>query len=183
MEIATEILGNIHQHDWQQKLIHTNTETVYLNQWTAQKSRFVIDMASGKELAVALKRNERIKDGDIIYYSAIEQKAIVIRLDLNPILVINMKAIASKDSSDVMRIALELGHALGNQHWPAVIKGYKVYVPLTVDKQVMLSVMQTHHFEDIVYEFQAAEDIVPYLAPHEVRRLLGGTEPTHDHNL
>ena len=37
----------------------------------------------------------------------------------------------------VVRTAFELGHALGNQHWPAVVKGDRVYVPLTVDRKVM----------------------------------------------
>ena len=36
-----------------------------------------------------------------------------------------------------MRTCVELGHALGNQHWPALVKGNRVYVPLTVDRKVM----------------------------------------------
>ena len=54
-----------------------------------------------------------------------------------------------------MRTCVELGHALGNQHWPALVKGDRVYVPLTVDRKVMASVMKTHRFEDIAYEFAA----------------------------
>ena len=77
---------------------------------------------------------------------------------------------------------VELGHALGNQHWPAVVKGTKVYVPLTVDKKVMLSVMETHNIEGITYEFQPGTDIIPYLAPHEIRRLFGGaSHESHSH--
>ena len=33
-----------------------------------------------------------------------------------------------------MTTCVELGHALGNRHWPAVVKGTRVYVPLTVDR-------------------------------------------------
>lgn len=29
----------------------------------------------------------------------------------------------------------------------------------------MLSVMDTHHFEDITYEFQPGKEIIPFLAP------------------
>ena len=75
-----------------------------------------------------------------------------------------------------MRTCIELGHALGNQHWPALVKGTRVFVPLTVDHKVMASVMKTHRFEGIRYEFVPGEDIVPYLAPHESRRLFGGAE-------
>ena len=81
-----------------------------------------------------------------------------------------------------MRTCVELGHALGNQHWPALVKGAKVYVPLTVDRKVMASVMKTHRFENIAYDFAPGAEIVPYLAPHELRRLFGGAEgPVHSH--
>jgi urease accessory protein len=81
-----------------------------------------------------------------------------------------------------MRTCVELGHALGNQHWPALVKDTRVFVPLTVDHKVMASVMNTHRFEGIRYEFVPGDDIVPYLAPHESRRLFGGAEgPVHTH--
>lgn len=38
----------------------------------------------------------------------------------------------------------------------------------------MLSVMETHNLEGITYEFQKGLEIIPYLAPHEIRRLFGG---------
>jgi len=42
--------------------------------------------------------------------------------------------------------------------------------------------MKTHRFEGIRYEFVPGDDIVPYLAPHESRRLFGGAEgPIHTH--
>ena len=77
-----------------------------------------------------------------------------------------------------MRTCVELGHAMGNQHWPALVKDTVVYVPLTVDRKVMASVMNTHRFEGIRYEFVPGRDVIPYLAPHESRRLFGGAEGT-----
>jgi urease accessory protein len=42
--------------------------------------------------------------------------------------------------------------------------------------------MNTHRFEGIRYEFVPGGEIVPYLAPHESRRLFGGAEgPVHSH--
>ena len=66
-----------------------------------------------------------------------------------------------------MRTCVELGHAMGNQHWPALVKGSLVYVPLTVDRKVMASVMDTHRFEGIRYEFVPGREVVLQLAPHE----------------
>ena len=61
-------------------------------------------------------------------------------------------------------------------------------VPLTVDKKVMESVMRTHRIEHVDYAFRSGEEVIPYLAPHEIRRLFGGashaseTEHTHHHH-
>ena len=71
---------------------------------------------------------------------------------------------------------------MGNQHWPALVKGDLVYVPLTVDRRVMASVMDAHHFEGVRVEFVSGREVVPYLAPHESRRLFGAAEgPVHSH--
>ena len=46
----------------------------------------------------------------------------------------------------------------------------------------MASVMDTHRFEHVRYEFVPGAEIIPYLAPHESRRLFGGAEgPVHSH--
>ncbi|HJA56885.1 MAG TPA: urease accessory protein UreE [Candidatus Bacteroides intestinigallinarum] len=183
MKIYTEIIGNIYQApEWGEKLKDVNIEYVSLDQWTAQKSRFLGKSDKGEEYPIALKRHSQIIDGDIIYFSPEENKAVVIRIDLSPVLVIDMGALVQKDSETMIRISVELGHAIGNQHWPAVVKGTKVYVPLTVDKKVMLSVMETHHIEGVTYEFQKGMEIIPYLAPHEIRRLFGGAgQESHSH--
>lgn len=183
MKIYTEIIGNIYQTpEWGEKLKDATIEYVYLDQWTAQKSRFLGKSDKGEEYPIALKRHSQIIDGDIIYFSPEENKAVVLRIDLSPVLVIDMEALAQKDPETMIRISVELGHAIGNQHWPAVVKGTKVYVPLTVDKKVMLSVMETHHIEGITYEFQKGLEIIPYLAPHEIRRLFGGAgQESHSH--
>jgi urease accessory protein len=181
MRILTEIIGNINRPEWISRLGNAEIENIYLNQWTAQKSRFVAHSSLGNEIAVALQRHTHIIDGDIVYYSPEANHAIVLRLDLNPVMVISMKLLYTSNHETIMRICIELGHALGNQHWPAVVKADKVYVPLTVDRKVMISVMETHHFSGITYEFLTGHEVIPYLAPHEIRRLFGATYQCHIH--
>lgn len=182
MKVYTEIIGNIYHPEWKEKLHNVEVETIYLDQWTAQKSRFLAKSEKGEEYPIALKRHSHVIDGDIIEFLPDTNKVVVLRLELSPVLVIDMGALKEKDPDTMIRISVELGHAIGNQHWPAVVKGTKVYVPLTVDKKVMLSVMETHHIEGISYEFQKGLEIIPYLAPHEIRRLFGGTgQESHSH--
>ncbi|MEG1617565.1 MAG: urease accessory protein UreE [Bacteroidales bacterium] len=185
MKIFTEIIGNLFFNpEWKEKLNGFDIEHVELDQWTAQKSRFLVKSDQNNEYAVALKRHTQVINGDILEYNPETKKAVVIQIQLSPVLVIDLSALLDKGTDLIIQRCVELGHAIGNQHWPAVIKHTKIYVPLTVDKKVMISVMDTHHIEGVTYEFQPGLEIIPYLAPHEIRRLFGGTGPeshTHEH--
>ena len=188
MKVYSEVLGNINLSDeWKKKLAEADIDFVFLDQWTAQKSRFLGKGTSGKEYPIALARHTQIADGDIVDYDPTTNKAIVLKIELNPVLVVDLSGLANSRPDDIIRISVELGHAIGNQHWPAVVKGTKVYVPLTVDKKVMMSVMETHHIEGITFCFEKGFDVIPYLLPHEIRRLFGGAgheshAHTHDHD-
>ena len=183
MKVYNEIIGNMNlSPEWKEKLASADIDYIFLDQWTAQKSRFLGKGVSGTEYPIALARHSQIVDGDVIDYDPSANKAAVLKIELSPVLVIDMGGLADKDPETIIRVSVELGHAVGNQHWPAVVKGTKVYVPLTVDKTVMLSVMETHHIEGITYEFQTGMEVIPYLAPHEIRRLFGGAgHESHSH--
>ena len=182
MKMYTEVLGNMLTNPvWSGKLKDATIEYLELDQWTAQKSRFIVKSNKGTEYGVALKRHSQVENGDILEYDITKNKAVVIRIELKPVLIINLEKIAGQKPEEIIRRSIELGHAIGNQHWPAIVKGTKVYVPLTVDKKVMLSVMDTHHFEDITSEFQPGQEIIPFLAPHEIRKLFGGASQDIPH--
>lgn len=180
MKIYTEIIGNLYDPEWAKKTEGAEVEYVGLDQWTAQKSRFVAKSDHENEYAVALRRHSQMLDGDILDYRPDERRVVAIRIRLNDVLVMDLGTLAREKPETIIHISVELGHAIGNQHWPAVVKGTKVYVPLTVDKKVMESVMHTHHIEGVFYSFQPGTEVIPYLAPHEIRRLFGGTGPDSD---
>lgn len=183
MKIHTEILGNLSAPEWREKAGRARVDRVELDQWTAQKSRFVATTDAGEECAVALKRHTQLLDGDILEYDPGEERILAVRIRLNDVLVADLGALTAESPETMLRTAMELGHAVGNQHWPAVIKGTKAYIPLTVDRKVMESVMRTHRLEGVAISFQPGAEIIPYLAPHEIRRLFGGTGPdSHVHS-
>lgn len=183
MKVYSEVIGNLNlSEDWKKKLEDAEIDYVFLDQWTAQKSRFLGKGLSGEEYPIALARHTQIVDGDIVDYDPKTNKAVVLKIELSPVLVVDLDGLKDLKQEEVIRISLELGHAIGNQHWPAVVKGTKVFVPLTVDKKVMMSVMETHHIDGIKYDFQKGVEVIPYLAPHEIRRLFGGAgHESHSH--
>ncbi len=176
MEIFTAILGNLHREPWKSRAEGAETEYIDLDQWTAQKSRFTARGDRGGDYAVALARRTQLLDGDVVGYDPEARRIVAVRIRLSDVLVIDLSGLERLEPRRIARAAVELGHALGNQHWPAVVREDCVYVPLTVDRKVMLSVMRTHRLEHIAYSFRPGEEVIPYLAPHEVRRLFGGAE-------
>lgn len=182
MIIVESILGNTEDEKWANELDGASLDYLDLDQWQAQKNRFRKRTTQGVELALSLERNTYLHTGDILLWDADDRRATVARIALQDVLVVDLARLFEQEPAAICQTCFELGHALGNQHWPAVVSGSKVYVPLTVDRKVMASVMKTHAFTGITYEFVAGTEVIPYLAPHESRRLFGGASATpHSH--
>lgn len=182
MILVEKTLGNAGDPAWSKQLEGAVIDPLELDQWQAQKNRFRRKTKAGVELAVALGRNVHLHDGDVLAWDQQARKAVVARVSLKEVMVLRFGALLGRQPADLARACIELGHALGNQHWPAVVKGDAVYVPLTVDRKVMGSVMRTHAFEGVTCDFIPGSEVIPYLAPHETRRLFGGASSTpHSH--
>jgi urease accessory protein len=182
MILIESVLGNAADPQWSGRLAQASVDMLALDHWEAQKNRFRKKTAGGLEIAVSLDRGAFLRDGDVLLWDAAIQRGVVVKISLRDVMVIHLDELGALAPEIAMRTCVELGHALGNQHWPALMKGSQVYVPLTVDRKVMSSVMNTHRFEGLRYEFVPGGEVVPYLAPHESRRLFGGAEgPVHTH--
>jgi urease accessory protein len=180
--VIETVLGNISDPEWTEQLSTANVDLLQVDQWEAQKSRFRKTTANGTEVAVSLDRGTYIRDGDVLLFDAQRGAAIVVRIDLRDVMIVHLGGLRGLAPEMAMRTCIELGHAMGNQHWPALVKGSLVYVPLTVDRKVMGTVMDTHRFEGLRYEFVPGREVIRHLAPHESRRLFGGAEgPVHSH--
>ena len=182
MVVIEAILGNISDPEWAGRLAASEVDVLEIDQWEAQKSRFRKTTSKGDEIAVSVDRGTYIRDGDVLLWDAQARSAVVARIDARDVMIVRLDELMHLAPELAMRTCVELGHAMGNQHWPALVKGSRVYVPLTVDRKVMASVMDTHHFENVRYEFVSGREVVPHLAPHESRRVFGAAEgPVHSH--
>jgi urease accessory protein len=182
MVLVEAVLGNAGDAEWAARLSTASIDALELDHWEAQKNRFRKKTVGGVEVAVSLDRGTFMRDGDVLLWDTQVARAVVARISLRDVMIIHLGELEGVAPDVALRTCVELGHALGNQHWPALVKDGRVYVPLTVDRKVMSSVMNTHRFEGIRYEFVPGGEIVPYLAPHESRRLFGGAEgPVHSH--
>ena len=164
------ILGHENSPEWKNKLQGLRVDTLELSQWDAQKTRLRKASSNGEEIVVSLDRDAFLRDGDVL--ACDETRAVVCRIHLCEVMVVHLNPQA--DALTLMERYVNLGHALGNQHWPAVVSNGCVYVPMSVDRTVMNSVMHTHAFAGISYEFKPGDEVLPQLTAAQARRLFGG---------
>ncbi len=174
MIIVEEILGNVGEDtrlgDLHRRWRATGrAETVELTPLEAQKGRLRTATDKGAPLGISLGRGTVVRDGDVLYLNESEGRMIVARLKPEEVLIITVKPAAS--AAELLRVAVQLGHVLGNQHWPVKIEGTSVYVPVSVDKKVMETVLKTYDLQGIEYRFEQGSigvisRVVPHAHPH-----------------
>ena len=147
-----------------------------LSQWDAQKNRLRKETEGGRSMAVALERGESLRDGDVLEWDEASRSAVVCRIRLCPVMAVDLTGLAALGVESAVSSAVRLGHALGNQHWPAVVKKGVVYVPMTADEKVMSAVMDTHDIAGVTYAFLSGESVYDLLSGEEARLLFGGAE-------
>lgn len=175
MLVVEKVLGNVqtdpslsaeHQ-EWQRT---GNVEVVELTPLEAQKIRQRIVSNKGSRLGINLERGTVLQDGDVLYRNSREARMILVRLKPEEVLCITLLPTASE--AELIHFAVRLGHMLGNQHWPVKIDGRTIYVPISVDKKVMETVLKTYNLPGIIYAFET----------HAVGAILPLQPIPHTHN-
>ena len=185
VEIIEKVLGNRADAAWAARLRDASVDWLELSQWDAQKNRLRKETGSGRSMAVALERGESLRDGDVLEWDENTRSAVVCRIRLCPVMAVDLTGLAAFGVDKAVSSAVRLGHALGNQHWPAVVKNGVVYVPMTADEKVMSAVMDTHDIAGVTYAFLSGESVYDLLSGEEARLLFGGAESPlsgHEHH-
>lgn len=135
MILIQQTQGNLADANWQDKHLDYQIDTLPLEQWEAPKNRLRKTSEGGIELAISLPREQRLHNDDVLYVDEENQRLVVAKVTLKDVLVIELEGLDALSHAELLKLCFELGHGLGNQHWPAVIKGLTVYVPLSVDEK------------------------------------------------
>ena len=180
--IYTEVIGNLREPEWAERLKEVEVEYLDLDQWVAQKSRFVATSRRGHSIAVALHQRCGLKEGDLLHFDPAQGHALAIHLLPSDVLVIGLEGLKPLSSEEREATLFELGHAIGNQHWPALMHHGEVFLPLVADRKVMSAVLESHRFQGLRYQFRTGEEVIPHLTPTEIRSLFGAAEPHTEHH-
>ena len=71
MILVETILGNVGDREWATRLSAGSVDTLALDHWEAQKTRFRKKTASGVEIAVSLDRGTFMRDGDVLLWDCL----------------------------------------------------------------------------------------------------------------
>jgi len=175
------VLGQMSEGVWPDRLSRCRVDVLHLSQAMAFRSRFRGRTNGGTEVAVTLDRGTVLRDGDVLTWDEDDGTALVARVDLGEVMVIDFSALRGQLPEIVLARGVQVGHALGNQHWPAVVSGTRVFVPLTLARDVMAAVVETHGFEGVSCSFASGDEVLHELAPREAR-LLFASAAGHRHD-
>ena len=180
MLIIHEILGNIitdekwkefHNKMTTDDLVHT----IMFSRLESERSRLLKKLPElDEEIGINLTRGMVLHEGDVLYYKAGE-KMFIAKLESEEMMVLNFVGKVHEDA--LFEAGVRLGHAIGNQHWQIKVVGKTVFVPVTLDRKVMESVMKTHNIPGVEYCFK--KDDTGQLS-HEKHGY--SQKPSHDHN-
>ncbi|WP_053070597.1 hypothetical protein [Halomonas sp. PR-M31] len=187
MQRITDVIGNIHTDEklaqsFRQWGTAGQVERVRLDMWTAQKSRLRAITDQDTTLGITLARDQALADGDVLLLDDTARRMILVEVEGRQVMVCDINN--QEDATSTIELALELGHALGNQHWPIKAHGQRVYVPVIADISIMEAMMRARNLPGVQWHFTEAtpEMGLPATAPsHEHVETEQGHEHTHDH--
>ena len=87
------IMGRATEDGWPELLAKARVDVLRLDQSEAHKSRLRKATDAGVEVAISLDRGTQLRDGDILWWDAPRRAAIVARVDLNDVLIIDLGAL------------------------------------------------------------------------------------------
>lgn len=121
-------------------------EKVVLSSRDRKKTRMKKTTDHGTEIGIVTPRGAGLSSGDVLILE--KGRMILVELELEEVLVIDFKG------DFILERAVKLGHLLGNQHWPIMVKDESVYIPITLDKSVMETVIRGSNIEGITIRYE-----------------------------
>lgn len=169
MFVVDKVLGNTHRDeplalDMQAKAKTGAAEHVEVSFHDAQRRRLRLTTPSGLEVGVDISHAHGLQDGDVLS-GGDGTKFIVIDVAAAEAMALQMDG--SIPPEELFAYGVRLGHMLGNQHWPVSVENDVVMTPVNIARKVMETVVRTHGFPGVVWEFIPVEPgRVPTGMPH-----------------
>ncbi|WP_298443004.1 urease accessory protein UreE [Ferrimicrobium sp.] len=176
MIIGNRLLGNVNDDSlaYRVQALEKSGDAVRvsISASDAQRRRLRLTSSSGTEVGIALESGTALQDGDVLCQDDDESHLILVEVEASEAMAIRVNPRPADEASFVYGV--KLGHMLGNQHWPIKVDGTVVLTPVNIDRLVMETVLRTHGFEGLEWEFISVE-------PGEVPTAMPRVDLEHEH--
>jgi urease accessory protein len=175
--VVNRVLGNTNKDQALEYRVQAqekegNVARVRISASDAQRRRLRLTAGDGVEVGIALEAGTALEEGDVLCRDDDESELVVVEVEPSEAMAIRVNPPPADEASFVYGV--QLGHMLGNQHWPIKVDGTVVLTPVNIDRLVMETVLKTHGFEGLEWEFISVE-------PGEVPTAMPRIDMEHDH--
>lgn len=157
---ANVSLGNINEDERlalevQRKEKVGETDSILLSFHDAGRRRLRVTTTGGRSIGIALEGGNVLKDGDV--FALADESPLLVVVNIAPSEAMALRLSEDLPSEKLFAFGVRLGHMLGNQHWPIRIERDVVLAPVSIDRKVMETVVKTHGFKEIEWDFVPIE--------------------------
>ena len=110
-------------------------EKIILSRLEMQRSRIRKTTDKGTDVGLVFEPDVRLRNGDVVYKT--NDRIIVLELEPEKVAVLTFSRGDATDD-EAFKVAVEIGHAIGNLHRPIMINEEKIFVPIQAESELEL---------------------------------------------
>lgn len=130
------------------------------------KGRILTRTASGQPVGIMKDRDWQLREGDVL--ETVQGHFVMVHVEAQPLMALRF----SPDAHNHATALVQLGHTLGNQHWPTTVRGDAVYVEMVATRAQMEKVVNEMAIAlkieglQITFEAKPADEAVEFQKHH-----------------
>jgi len=152
-EIAQTYIGNINDNADLAELVRIeNCLEITLQESDRQKGRIHSHTVDGVAVGIIKSRDRSLESGDL--FKTNSSQLVLIKLEEQELMVLDFSTLESNICATKL---VNLGHVLGNHHYPIMIHEQKIYIQLITDKLTLEKLIKDLNISslEINYEMQS----------------------------
>ena len=146
MLVVREILGDADEP----RFAGRDVEHLLVDSSDAQKSRLRARTDAGTDVALDLERGSYLRHGAVLD----DDGARIVVVERKPEEAIVVRLSPSLELGELVRQAVRVGHAFGNQHVPVEVEGGQIRVPITTSREIAAETLRGLHLDGAEVSFE-----------------------------
>lgn len=181
-ELANHYLGNVTTDGALEQQVHQALHghsclEVALDHADRKKGRILAQARSGESIGIAKDRSWSLREGDVFQTEA--GTLLLVHLKAQGMIVLSLSEIAAGNALALVH----LGHTLGNHHYPISIERDRIYIPVTGDRAVIESTVNSFKIPGLVMAYEERSPSTMTFHSHDHAHSAASSQPSQKSSL